>query len=589
MFISLGIKEYYRGLFLGEAQAGRRGEFAEAVRLGPHGLLGGYTDVTVAWMGIEIEVQTSAADDGGLVVLVDPKRNQKKSAVLSVGVGYDWGMPGVTRKEGDRLLACSDAGETPVFLTGTLARDPYIDVDVPHLLAELTGAVVISTGRRVGLAEARSLIAAARAEAESLDEARTMVRDAIAWNTLYEPMGERVVTQCSRLWNVQKRGGYALFCWDTFFSALMSGVFSRDLGYANALEMLGEAVPDGFVPNVAQGTGRVTYDGSQPPIGSLVCWQLYDRYGDEWFLRDALPTLLSWNRWWWRARRYGELISGGSTVFVPEEPSPQDVPRIGQHFGATCESGADDHPCFADIPYDDELGLLRAHDVGLSAEYALDCEMVARIAEELGADAVRAEVEERGRRVRAAIEDILWDDESGIFRDHFFDTLEPTASLSPMSFLPMLAGIGTPEQTEAMVTRYLRDPEWFGGEWVIPSSPNNDPRSARQSYWYGRVWPPLNFLVYTGLLRMGRDDEATWLAERSRAIGLKEWREHRHLHENYSSLTGEGCDVQNSEPFLTWGGLWGLLDLVERDEVGYFGEWRTRGRDSGRPHSAGVD
>ena len=53
-----------------------------------------------------------------------------------------------------------------------------------------------------------------------------IVRDAVAWNTLYEPIGERVVTTVSRLWNVQKRGGFAMFCWDAFFGALLAGVHS---------------------------------------------------------------------------------------------------------------------------------------------------------------------------------------------------------------------------------------------------------------------------------------------------------------------------------------------------------------------------
>jgi hypothetical protein len=92
------------------------------------------------------------------------------------------------------------------------------------------------------------------------------------------------------------------------------------------------------------------------------------------------------------------------------------------------------------------------------------------------------------------------------------------------------------------------------------------------------VWPPINFLVTLALLRAGRPDDAAWLAERSSALVLKEWREHRHIHENYSSETGEGCDVANSEPFLTWGGLLSLTALIEAGAVPYFAEWREAAR-----------
>ena len=99
--------------------------------------------------------------------------------------------------------------------------------------------------------------------------------------------------------------------------------------------------------------------------------------------------------------------------------------------------------------------------------------------------------------------------------------------------------------------------------------------TAKQSYWSGRAWPPINFLVYLGLLRAGRTDDRAWLAERSEALVLKEWREHRHLHENYSSESGAGCDVGNSEPFLTWGALLSLVPMIESSEVPYFAAWKA--------------
>jgi hypothetical protein len=58
------------------------------------------------------------------------------------------------------------------------------------------------------------------------------------------------------------------------------------------------------------------------------------------------------------------------------------------------------------------------------------------------------------------------------------------------------------------------------------------------------------------------------LAERSAALLLKEWREHGHVHENYSADTGEGCDKSNSDRFYHWGGLLGLIALIEAGHLG---------------------
>ena len=47
-----------------------------------------------------------------------------------------------------------------------------------------------------------------------------------------------------------------LFDWDTFFAATMAAMGDKDLAYANALEILREETPQGFVPNYAR-AGRM--------------------------------------------------------------------------------------------------------------------------------------------------------------------------------------------------------------------------------------------------------------------------------------------------------------------------------------------
>lgn len=40
---------------------------------------------------------------------------------------------------------------------------------------------------------------------------------------------------------------------------------------------------------------------------------------------------------------------------------------------------------------------------------------------------------------------------------------------------------------------------------------------------------------------------------------------HRHVHENYHGDTGDGCGVGNSDPFYHWGGLLGLIPIMEAE------------------------
>ncbi|MFI9844579.1 MGH1-like glycoside hydrolase domain-containing protein [Nonomuraea sp. NPDC051941] len=572
--LSLGLKEYYRGTSLRAAQIGRRTEGSETVTLGRHAYDGGYTETAVTWAGVTIRVQTAHAGDD-LVVLVTPTANQHKSALLTAGVAYLWNRPGSVTREGDRITAEGPGGTVQVFCTAPHVDDPYTDVDGPYLAMELTGAVGISTGRARDLPEIARIVAGASAAigaagTDPLAQHREIVRDAISWNTIYEPARSRVITTVSRLWNVGKRGGYALFCWDAFFNALLAAVSSKELAYVNTVEMLRALTPEGFVPNVEQGTGRTTHDGSQPPVGSLVVRELYHTFGDRWFLEECFEPLLSWNRWWWRVRRDGDLLCAGSTYFDPEFPSPQDIPRIHQHFGATCETGWDNHPVFEDVPFDQAKSLLAAHDVGLNSLYAADCEALADIADVLGDREAAAELRERHAAVVAAMES-LWDEPGGVYRSRRTDTGLPTERLSTMSFYPMLAGVGAGERTRRMVSGRLMTDDGFGGEWLLPTSPRDEPVDVGEgSYWAGRAWPPVNFLVYLGLLRAGERPAAAWLAEGSSRLVLKEWNEHRHVHENYSSVHGGACDKPNSEPFQTWGALLSLIVLMERGEVDFF-------------------
>ena len=79
----------------------------------------------------------------------------------------------------------------------------------------------------------------------------------------------------------------------------------------------------------------------------------------------------------------------------------------------------------------------------------------------------------------------------------------------------------------------------------------------------GRVWAPMNFLVYLGICKYDLPMARKALVEKSEKLLLKEWREHGHVHENYNSDTGEGCDVGSSDAFYHWGGLLGLISVIE--------------------------
>jgi neutral trehalase len=234
---------------------------------------------------------------------------------------------------------------------------------------------------------------------------------------------------------------------------------------------------------------------------------------------------------------------------------------------------------YDDVPFDPASNTMQLADVGLNSLYILDCESMAAIAEILDrADEAEEFAARAGEFRRRAAE--LWDDERGIFANRFTASAESGVAasaspasgnfsprISPTSFYALLGGLATPEQARRMVDEHLLNPEEFGGTWMIPATPRNDPAYHDQDYWRGRIWAPMNFLVYLGLRRYGLSAAAAELADRSKSLLLKEWREHGHIHENYNADTGEGCDTKRSDRYYHWGGLLGVIYLLERGRI----------------------
>ena len=160
----------------------------------------------------------------------------------------------------------------------------------------------------------------------------------------------------------------------------------------------------------------------------------------------------------------------------------------------------------------------------------------------------------------------LWDDKAGIFLNKDLKNGQFSHRLSPTNFYPMLARAATPDQARRMVEEHLTNAQEFWGQWVIPSIARDDPAFKDQEYWRGRIWGPMNYLVYLGLKNYDLpevDRARRELARKSLELFLNEWQKNGHVHENYNAMTGGGDDVSSSDRFYHWGALLGLIALEE--------------------------
>ncbi|MBT2659027.1 hypothetical protein J7E81_28045 [Bacillus sp. ISL-18] len=566
--INLGIKEYKNGDYLKEALVGRIDSESEQVHPGLRSFDGSYTELHLEWKGIKLFIQ-SAKDLDDLLILVTPLEDQRFPATLIVESAILWNREGYVLRNREFLAAVLPEQKIEVYVTNAVIEELNVHTQSPFLAIRLDQQVGISTGRKRSVEEIKTRIENSRKKERKriqkygeLADVYEAVETCLAWDTIYDPMNDRVVSPVSRIWNCT-HGGYALFCWDNYFAAYMASLENKDLAYANAIEITREKVDRGFVPNCSWGNGFKSHDRSQPPVGSLVVKEMYRKFEEKWLLEEVFDDLYEWNSWWFTNRKNGNLLSWGSTPYEPVMDNYWEITGVNEIFGGALESGLDNSPMYDGIPFNAENHLMQLHDAGLNGLYMMDCYALADIANVLKDDKRVSELLERAELISTNMQE-LWGEKEGIYFNRLVgDQQEFSKRLSPTNFYPLLGKVPTQEQAERMINEHFFNPEEFFGEWIIPSISRNDPSYPDQDYWRGRIWAPMNFLVYLGLRNYQLPEAQKILAEKSKDLLLKEWLKHGHVHENYNADTGEGCDKNNSDRFYHWGALLGIIPLIE--------------------------
>jgi hypothetical protein len=570
--------------FLATPLIGRLGRAAEQVIPGPHAWDGSYTDLRLTWRHSSLRIQT-AHDGDGLVILatpIDAEPNTSMPPTLVFSVSYLWNRPGTVIRRGSTIEARNMNRTVEIFCASSKTsdtqagsdsgsacgndKDVNIPLSSPYFAVDFRSPVGVSAGKARTLAEIQAIVDRARSAYENSLEGqgrRAPIADAIettiGWDTIFDSETGKVMTPVSRGW-CTGWGGAVLFEWDTFFAASLAAVGDRDLAYANAIEVLNRETPAGFVPNYARSGGWKSFDRSEPPVGSITVLALYQKFHDRWFLASTFDPLLRWNRWWAQHRDIDGYLTWGSDG--ENQPRNLDDSSVGTRSGAILESGLDNSPMYDDVTYNDKTHQLEFADVGLMSLYIADCDALAQIAAELGKTAETKELRDRGRRYRDKLA-TLWDEKTGIFLNKDLRTGESSLRLSPTNFYPLLAKAATPGQAQRMINEHLLNSGEFWGKWVIPSIARNDTAFWDQKYWRGRIWGPMNYLVYLGLRNYDAPKVREEFAQKSFDLFEQEWKANGHVHENYNSVTGMGDDVDSSDRFYHWGALLALIEYMQ--------------------------
>ena len=533
------------------------GKNNENVRIQPRTYDGKYIELDVTWAKTTVNVRfTSDGED--MILLVTPVKHGLKSSALIVNAGILWGREGAVGKKDDILYGETGGKAFSVYVSGERVSLPHAFTTTPYIAVLLKQAVVISN-RQISEDQALIMLDNARAEMEKRDERfgekreiMAAMRACLSWNTIFEPEMYGICTPVNRFWNLQW-GGYVIFPWDGFFTAQMIAVENPELAQANTISILDGLLEEGFLPNFHSANGYISMDRSNPPVGSFVCLDIYRLTDDIEYLQCVYPKLLRWNEWFAQERMNSEgYLRWGSYPPVVNTGKLYETYDVHTSRGATYESGMDLASIYSEAGFDDETSCMTMADVALMSLYVLDCKALIEMSEILGSEDKR--IEERLNKVQTTLLS-MWDDDLGIFANYHLDTKRASGIVGPTGILALLSDGVTDNQKDTIVKKWLNDPMKLGGTFSLPTvSRDDDTYHPEETLFRGRIWPPVNYLVYLALRNAGLDEEAQILANKSEDLFLKEWREHRHVHENHHADTGNG-DLPGSCPLYTWGGL----------------------------------
>jgi hypothetical protein len=570
--MNIGIKLHQNNAdnYLKEAFISSRRNRPEKITPGNKAYDGSYSDLTVEWNGVKFRIESATNEVQDLVLLVTPIQIPENTPSVVLETGMLWNRQGIIELEENTITVTTKHKKLKVRAIGVYEKE-YLANTSPYLAVKFNQPVAFYTGETKSIDQIKELVNMRRNEIENmhskygnLKDTYKAIHNVIGWNVIYDAFNDRVIYPVSRIWNDNFGGQYVLFDWDTYFGAWMASMESKELAYANAVEITKHITPSGFIPNFAGSYGNASFDRSQPPVGSLVFIELYKKYKDKWLLEYVFDDLLSWNRWWPKNRDLNGLLCWGSDPVLP--PQKGDYAAY-KWQGAAYESGLDNSPMFDNVPFNEQTHLLELADVGLMGLYIMDCDNLAEIASILGKVQDAQELKERGNYYRKNLSQ-LWDERAGIYKNKRTDTGEFSSRLSPTNFYPLLAKAPSQAQAERMVKEHLLNPDEFYGEWMIPSIARNDPAFKDQDYWRGRIWGPMNFLVYLGLKNYDLPEARKMLAEKSNRLMMENVNLNGYIYENYNAITGNVIDPAEGkrmgDNYYHWGALLGFIELMEK-------------------------
>lgn len=205
--------------------------------------------------------------------------------------------------------------------------------------------------------------------------------------------------------------------------------------------------------------------------------------------------------------------------------------------------------------------------VDLACELYRELQAMQVIAGKLGKPTDEARYKQHASALAKAINRVFWDEKDAFYYDRNEKTGKQIRVKSVSGFLPLWAGVASPQQARRLIQEHLLNKEEFWLPYPVATYSRSEPdfREGGNEVngacnWRGAAWIPTNYMIFHGLVQYGFNDVAKDLAMKTLRMALNE---NPATREYYNSDTGQGNGMN---PFWGWSALAYVmpLDLVEQ-------------------------
>lgn len=332
-------------------------------------------------------------------------------------------------------------------------------------------------------------------------------------------------------------GFFGVWSWDSWKHASATALFNPELAKNEIRCLFDYQAENGMIPDyVSRFKERINWRDTKPPLAAWAVVNVYENTGDKAFVEEMFDKLYKYHQWWYTDRDHDKngVCEYGSTD--------------GTLIAAAWESGMDNGVRFDEAEMlknePENAWSMNQENICLNSFLYAEKGYLAKMAQMLGKNELADKLTQEAKALKEHIQTKMFDPETGFFYDTRIGTGEFIKVMGAECWLPLWAGIATPEQARQVLDKML-DPTKFNSTVPLGTLEISHLRfRPTRGYWRGPVWIDQVYFGVMGLRKYGFDKEADMFVRKyiANAQGLLT---DGPIHENYNPLTGETLNCPN--------------------------------------------